>query len=429
MGFIGDVFSGDKGAGWQASGTPITGDFSQGGANESYNNALSGVQQQQTLAQALAAQNGLGNQSNVYGQLQGVANGTGPNPAQAGLNQATGQNIANQAALMASQRGVSANPGMIARQAAQQGANTQQQAAGQAATLQANQSLGALGQMGGLANQQVANQIGALAGYNNAAQGQENIYNQGIAAQNNANVAMQSNKNSTQGNIANSLAQGQQAITGGLIKSMSSLPQMAKGGPVQKFAFGGLGLGSLSDLAPAAPADTGPTLGIGSLPTSPQSSFGSFLNSGTDIKAPDADPASQGPAATSVASSSGNPGAAALGDAFDFSNRTKGMGKMLAFLNKGGEVPALVSPGERYLSPDEVKQVASGNKRAIDAGEKIPGKPKVGGDRDSYKNDTVRKTLESGGVVLPRHVTQSKNPAKEAEKFVAAVLSKQRLGK
>jgi hypothetical protein len=37
----------------------------------------------------------------------------------------------------------------------------------------------------------------------------------------------------------------------------------------------------------------------------------------------------------------------------------------------GGKVPALVSPGERYLPPKEVKKVAKEGKDPIKAGEKI----------------------------------------------------------
>lgn len=133
---------------------------------------------QQGLTNQLASANGVGTQNSAISglqgvagqqastaaQLQGIANGTGPNPALAQLNQATGQNVSNQAALMAGQRGAGANVGLLARQAAQQGASTQQQAVGQAAILQANQSLGALGQMTAQQQAQAGTQaqIGAL---------------------------------------------------------------------------------------------------------------------------------------------------------------------------------------------------------------------------------------------------------------------------
>lgn len=93
---------------------------------------------------------------------------------------------------------------------------------------------------------------------------------------------------------------------------------------------------------------------------------------------------------------------------------------------KGGAVPnSLVSPGERYLSPKAVKEVEQGKKSPMKAGEKIPGRAKVGGAVNSYANDFVPKTLQEGGIVLPRSVTKSKDPAREAHKFVKALLARQ----
>lgn len=168
-------------------------------AGQAYDQTQQGIQAQQALMHALAAQNGIQNQSNVFNQLQGVANGVGPNPAQAMLDQATGQNVANQAALMAGQRGAGANAGLIARQAAQQGGALQQQAAGQGAVMQANQQLNALGQLGGLANQQVAQQQGATQALNQASQGQQQNVLNSLSNQNNANasVAVGNAKNSS----------------------------------------------------------------------------------------------------------------------------------------------------------------------------------------------------------------------------------------
>jgi len=62
---------------------------------------------------------------------------------------------------------------MIQRNAANQGANIQQQSAGQAATLQANQSLNALNSMGQLATNQANQQANATSAYTNAAQGEQ----------------------------------------------------------------------------------------------------------------------------------------------------------------------------------------------------------------------------------------------------------------
>lgn len=120
---------------------------SQGNLNTQLGGA-GGVGMQTDAASGL--KNVLAGQQGTAAQYQNIANGTGPNPAQAALNQSTGQNVANQAALMAGQRGAGANVGLLARQAAQQGAATQQQAVGQGATLQANQQIAGLQGMAGV---------------------------------------------------------------------------------------------------------------------------------------------------------------------------------------------------------------------------------------------------------------------------------------
>lgn len=93
----------------------------------------------------------------------------------------------------------------------------------------------------------------------------------------------------------------------------------------------------------------------------------------------------------------------------------------------GGAVPALVSPGEGWLPPEQAQQVAQGKADPLASAEVIPGQAKVKGD--SYANDTVPKTLEAGGVVIPRSVMQSKNPSKGAAEFVRAHLAKKKVKK
>jgi hypothetical protein len=211
-----------QGSGFQAQGAPTA--AQQVAAQQA---TTGGLAQYQQFLQALQASNGVGNQSNVYNQLQGIASGTGPNPAQAMLAQATGANNANQAALMAGQRGAGANAGLIARQAAQQGAANQQNSAGQAATLQANQSLNALGQAGQIAGNQVNQTQAAAQGVNSAAlQGQSNLIN----AQNNAN--------STNAQIASTQAQSAGDLIGGILNGGASL-LTSKGGIAGLFADGG----------------------------------------------------------------------------------------------------------------------------------------------------------------------------------------------
>lgn len=92
----------------------------------------------------------------------------------------------------------------------------------------------------------------------------------------------------------------------------------------------------------------------------------------------------------------------------------------------GGEVQALVSPGEVYLPPNAAKEVASGA-NPMQVGEKIPGKPQVKGN--NYANDTVPKKLEAGGVVIPNSIMQSKDPAGQAHKFVSQIMAKQSLSR
>lgn len=191
MSFLGQLF----GTNAQYNGPQV----SQGQFDAATGRVGTAFDQQQAFVNAMQAQGGLANQNNVFQQQQQLANqlqqqamGQGPNPAQAQLAQNTAANVAQQSALMAGQRGGSANAGLMARQAAQQGGAMQQQATGQAATMQANQQLAAQQQlqqqqamMGGLAGQQVGQmqqgigQMGQM-----ALGGQQNLTQQsGVQAQ------------------------------------------------------------------------------------------------------------------------------------------------------------------------------------------------------------------------------------------------------
>lgn len=293
------------------------------------------------FANSLQGTDGVKNQTAVFNQLQSVANGTGPNPAAAMLAESTGKNVANQGALMAGQRGASSNVGLIARESAQQGAATQQQAVGQAATLESNQQLNALNSEGAIAGQQVGETQNALSASNTAA---TNNQGQLLTAQGQYNTNVtggQSNVNTSNTSTTNTL-----------------IPQVAS---VVKGVAAGVGDNAVKT-GTAAPATTATKLAQG----------GEVMD---------------GPHPSHVAN-------------------------FLA-LAKGGKVPAMVSPDEVYLSPEKVRQVIHEGANPLKVGEKIGGKAKVKGD--SRKNDTVPKTLEEGGVVIPRsHV---KNPEK-AELFV-----------
>lgn len=415
------------------------------------------LQQQQNFLQALQAQHGIQNQSNVFNQLQGVANGTGPNPAQAQLAQATGANVANQAALMAGQRGSSSNAGLIARQAGQAGAGIQQNAVGQAATLQANQSLNALNSLGSLANNQVANQAAATGAVTSAKSTQEQTLLNAIAQQNNARVGNQSSMNSANAAIQGANAQAQGNLLGGITGGIGSALGLAKGGMVphdklSMYPDGGMVVplsgeyqdaGNVDMFANAnAPSPMSPPVEAPMTPstpaiaplestpaasTGPRSGFGKFMQGMNK-------PAS-GLSGTALA---GNTVGRAIGDGLKAlfsskpstnapapmsSNVMQAPQMMTTGLAKGGKVPAMVSPGEVYLPPKDVKKVEKG-KNPLQIGERIPGKAKVKGD--SYANDTVSRDLETGGVVIPKSIMESKDPAKKAAAFVRAVLAKKK---
>lgn len=299
-----------------------------------YDDTQRAMYNQRALLEGLQGQKGLQKQTDVYGQLQNVVSGQGPNPAQAMLNQATGANVANQAALMAGQRGASQNAGLLARQAAQTGAGLQQQAVGQGATMQAQQALNAMGQAGSLATNMAQNQM---------AQTNQNV----AAQQNQQNILQGANtaNNQTQAALAGQQMKGQQQLIGGLMNAAGAGMGMADGGVVN--------------------------------PQGPQSLFGRSL--------------------------------------------------MMPQMASGGVVPAMVSPEEIVLTPEEARMVAEGRARATEVGDKVPGKAPVKGD--SYKNDIVPAKLPAGGVVVPKSKLETKNPDGNSAKFVRDVLAKKRVKK
>lgn len=541
--------------GTAGSGVSIMNPVDQGQVNTAYQQTQQGLTQQNQFLQALQAQNGVGNQSSVFNQLQGTANGTGANPAQAQLAQATGQNVAAQTAMMAGQRGSSSNVGLMARQAATQGANTQQQAVGQAATMQANQSLNALNSMGSLATNQVGQQANATNAYSSAAQGQQQNLIGGVASANTANSAIIQNSLKAQaglvsgggaglvsaaqgGMIPKKMADGGQAgaaqpdgpvttpppqaaapssvqVTAANDPSSASGPRSAFGKAINGMAntnqqsagmdpayAGGQSLGngiaktgkaiykyfsssspSTSKSGTASPQNGGaqnPTVagqdspdaagnqnfgvsqqGVDLSNSANGTTPGATPSAGPDATATDATDASDATDAASDASSVADAADAASdvsdvadaasgiadvaevavarggiikkrkkfadgGEADDSSG--SGMGttivKMIpaiaAMMANGGKVPALVSPGEQYLTPQDVKKVVTQGKNPLAVGERIPGKPKVAGN--SYANDTVHKKLDSGGIVIPNSIMQSSDPAGNAAKFIAATL-------
>lgn len=315
-------------------------------------------------AATLQGQNGAQNQQAVIQSLGQIATGNGPNPAKAMLAEATGQNVAAQSSLMAGQRGATSNVGLIAREAAQQGASTEQQAVAQNAVVQSNQSLNALNSQGQIAGQQVQETQNALQAAGNQAL---NTQGQVLNAQSNYNSAIaggQNNVNTTNAAIQNT---NQPLIQG---------------------AIGGLGTAQVVNNSPT-PSVTNPS-------GTPQGAPGNSPPPRPEYKGGKI----EGPHKSHVAN---------------------------FLMAKGGKVPgkvdAMVSPGEIYLSPDHVKAVQHGA-NPFKLSRRIPGKASVKGD--SIKNDTIPTTLEEGGVVLPRHVVNSMSPDK-AKLFVLKSLAKKKV--
>ncbi len=353
---------GPNNSGFQAGGTEVLSPSTIGQANTAYDQAQDALAQQKYLAQALQGQGaqGMSSQSALTQALMSQMQGGGPNPALAQLNQATGQNVANQAALMASQRGASSNAGLIARQAAQQGAAAQQQAAGQGAVMQAQQQLAAQGQLQNLAASQVGQNLGATSAYNQAAQGEQaNILN-GIAAQNQARVGLQSNINNANAQMAQTNANNSsKAVSGAFSGAGAALGiPMAKGGMVPDHIKG------MSEIY------------------HPQFAYGGAVGASGDMG--------------SEGSPQAAPNNAASGDKEE-GDKKGAMMKMAPMLV--GLPPVMASRGGAVL-----------------------GKAKVKGD--SLQNDTVNAKLSPGEVVIPRSVMQSKDPVKGAADFVAQELRK-----
>lgn len=390
MSFIPALFNSDMGAGFKAQQGNVLNPSTVGQADENYAQSQNAIAQQQQFVNALQQAGGPQNLQNVYQQLQGVANGTGPNPAQAMLAQATGNNVAATGANIASARGAGANAGLVARNAANVGANAQQQAAAQGANLQANQSLNALNQMGGLAGQQVAAQQAGLSGLNGAAQGEQGQILGSIQGQNNANVSNAGQANSANAAIAKGNQAAQSGIFSSMVKNLSGGLQMADGGVVPGHSAPVQPIPMQVVAAPVLPAPQ-PMVA----PTGPQSFLGrmmSGLSSPQEASNPNIDPNQK----------AGEDAGAAIG---------KAMGKGI---KAGG--------GALMDSLGLVGMAKGGMAKSMKTGGNVPGQASVPGN--SYANDTVKAKLSPGEIVLPRSVTQSSDPVNNAAKFVASVLAR-----
>lgn len=324
----------------------------------------------QKLGQGYGQTQGLlGDQQRLAGTLESEVNGGGPSPAQAQLNKATGQNIAQSAAIAAGTRGAGSNAGLIASNAAQQGANIQQNEIGQAATLRAQEQLQAQGQ---LQAEQAAEQSNIQ-----GEQGvQGNLYGANInanTAQNNTNVSNYGMAQGINSKVAQDNASAVNKTTGGLLQGI--------GGALSLFAQGGeVHPPHLHKMAkiyyPHLYADGGSVdFGVPS-PTAPSVNI-------TNEAAPSSDD-----------SGSGGAGAAA----------GQGISALMESMSQGGKI------GQK-----------------LKAGGKVPGKPKV--DHDAYKNDTVSAKLSPGEVVIDLNTLKDKGKLGQMARFVAANIERKKAGR
>ncbi len=456
-----NALQGQGGIGNQASA------FNQAQALQNQLDSARGISRQ---SEALNSQNALAQQQQgLAQQYQNIANGTGPNPAQAMLNNATGQN----AALMAGQRGAGSNVGLMARQAGQQGASTQQQAVGQAAQMQAQQQLSALqgigaqqqaigntyqnvagiggqltaaqmAQQGALANQasqQVGQQMGATSGLSQAQQAQQAAMLGGQQNQNANAVGMQGNINNANTTLANTTMQGQQGLIGGALKGIATGGGMAKayGGPVHMFVGGEPEVEAMAPAeAPPQMANPAPVPAAAPAPIAqpqavapaaaagPQSDFGKFIDE--EHGAAKAAVENMGlPSSTSMGygSSQLEEGAGAVGGAFQHAvNKVLNIVGMGGKDDGGGGGGGLAGAGEG--GGGMMAMVAAEGGLAHSGGNVAAKSPDQKAEKpgNSYANDKIPALLSEGEVVIPRDIMSSADPSAAAAEFVRQTLAK-----
>lgn len=347
-----------------------------------------------------AGNSAIGNVGNENDLVSAILNQKSPSAAQSALATQTGNNVNNTAALIAGARGANSNPGLVARQAAIAGAGSQQSAIGQAATLQAQEDVAkknlATALYGQIGNQ--SNGLLSVGTGSNNAQNSNLVSNYNMAQGINAQVSAQ---NAAADNKSTSNIIG--GITGGGGSALSSI--FYKGGKVKN-----PGSNPKTDMVPAKDRFTIPShiKGMASIYHPDMFADGGEIDQmqPADVDAFVPQDSSQG-----------------FGESSGGEKKGGGIGALLALLNKGGTVKAMVSPGEQYLDPTDVKKVVKDGANPLSVGERIPGKPKVKGD--SLKNDVVPKRLKSGGVVIPNHIMQSDDPAEGAKQFILALQNQQ----
>lgn len=370
-----------------------------------YSDTIDQAQQlalQQAQAQAAGTTGAQQQQNSLMAQLASQAKGGGPNLANQQLQQATQQNTAQQAGAIASQKGI--NPAQAARQinvgtaAADQGAARQASINRMQQQLAAQQGLGALsGQVRGqdLASQQAAQGLYGTSGQLQQGQNQLGLQNAGLNAQlqNQVNIA----------NLgANSAAQQQGTqLLGGLLGAGAS---------------GAASLIPGKGTTPTGAGNDNP--GVAAWTGGEIQRLGSGGIVWNDPRfAPTPDPTSdQTPPSkpSGIAAMVGNAGRALT------QGTSPDVMQFYHPLAHGGQVPVVLSPGEKVLSPEQARsprapmiaaKVAADkhDREPLQHGGRVPGKAAMPGDNP--KNDTYRTSLRKGSMVLPRTVADDPSRA------------------
>ena len=380
---------------------PVTGEQ----ITDAYGNIVASQQQLQNFNNQLQAQGGVQNQSDVYNQFGNIAAGKGPQLAQAILNQNTGQNVSNQAALMASQRGASANPGLVARQAAQQGAGIEQNAVGQAAELQQQQELSALNSQAAIAGQQVGQLQQGLGLYGN-----QTLTGQGqlLGAQGAYNSALTSGQGSVNAANAplNTQAQGfNNQLVGGVIQGAGGLltSGLARG---PSATFNGPNYADTSGLGAGASSNnyTMPSFGASSASATPAAQPTYTLAKGGEVE---------------------NPKLGRVAPQNRFESKTYMPPHM-------DQVASIYHPHKSFGHPYEQRSFGGGHfdegghvddpMLPMKKGGVIPGKAEYA--HNTVKDDTVPAMLSPGEFVIDKETMNSDNPVEGAARKVAHALEK-----
>lgn len=456
MSFLGGLFGGDSGAGYQAEGvaglpgaqTLATPEQLAQAAQQSQ----SSLGAQSEFVNALRNQGGIQNQSAAFnslvglqGQQQWLANqlqdeslGGGPNPAAAQLAQNTGQNVQQQAALMNSMRGGGGNVGLMAGQAAQQGGAIQQQAAGQAAIMRANQQLAAqqqmamqqqamgntIGNQGNLATQQVGQFNNALGTQNQMAQNRENMLLGSAQAQNAQNVALRSNMNSANAGIAGQNAGFQAGLVNNGISGLAGIFGKSGSGGGGGGSGGGSSTNSMPDTGTGSGRDSsntpmahGGVVGYAGGGAVPSSILGQYSQGFEGTRGINPNEGLQNVQLNMPQPTNSGGGGGGLGGLIG-----GGIGAIGGLLGSIGGKKG-TDQGSLGTNPDAnstTSDSGSGMGTSVGGGGyggtneskggKIKGKAKVKGD--SEKNDTVPAKLSPGEIVIPRsHVNDPKKIA------------------